>query len=63
MFANQRRGSAGLGSIGAVALVMVGWLVSTGLLVKVYRDGGASSGMTQGGTCQIVCAGGVKAKG
>lgn len=61
MFANQRRGSAGLGSIGAVALVLAGWLITTGFLVKVYRDGGLSQ-LPEGGTCQVVCSSG-KAKG
>lgn len=56
MFANQRRGSAGLGSIGAVAAVMVAWLVSTGVLVKAYREGAASR-FPEGGTCQSVCQG------
>lgn len=61
MFANQRRGSAGLGSIGAVAAVMVLWLISTGVLVKSYREGGLSR-LPEGSTCQMVCQGGV-AKG
>ena len=54
MFANQRRGSAGLGSIGAVAAVMVAWLISTGVLVKVYREG-AFSKIPAGSTCELVC--------
>lgn len=54
MFTNQRRGTAGLGSIGAVALVLAGWLLTTGFLVKVYREGGASR-LPEGGTCQVVC--------
>ncbi len=54
MFANQRRGSAGLGSIAAVALVMATWFVGTGVLVQVYRHGGVTL-MPSGGTCQVVC--------
>ncbi|MFZ5443758.1 MAG: hypothetical protein ACOZQL_27380 [Myxococcota bacterium] len=61
MFTNQRRGTAGLGSITAVALVLAGWLVSTGIFMKVYRDGGLSK-MPEGGTCQVVCQS-AKAKG
>lgn len=52
MFANQRRGSAGLGAIVGVGLVLLGWLASTGLLVKVYSDGGLTRG---GAPCEVVC--------
>ena len=52
MFANQRRGTAGLGSITAVALVAIGWLVGTGVMVEAYRDGVASVVPAQ---CQRVC--------
>ncbi len=57
MFANQRRGSAGLGALFAVGLVLLGYLAGTGLLVKVYRDGGLSSLKSQ---CEMVCRGGEK---
>jgi hypothetical protein len=53
MFANQRRGSAGLGSIGAVAAVIAVWLLSTGVMVKAWHEGGHSR--VDGGTCQVVC--------
>lgn len=62
MFANQRRGSAGLGSIGAVAVVMVAWLISTGVLVKAYREGAASR-IPSGSTCELVCGSPLKGKG
>jgi hypothetical protein len=52
MFSNQRRGSAGLGGIVGVALVVLGFLGSTGLLVKTYRDGGVNR--TPAG-CEVVC--------
>jgi hypothetical protein len=55
MFANQRRGTAGLGSIGAVALVLVGWLVATGVFVKVYQEGGTPS-FIESPNCQVVCS-------
>ena len=57
MFANQRRGSAGLGAIVAVAIVVVSWIAGTGLLVKVYRDGGVNSLRSQ---CELVCRGAEK---
>ncbi|MBL8915447.1 MAG: hypothetical protein JNM17_32385 [Archangium sp.] len=41
MFANQR-GATGIGSIVGVALVMALSLFGTAMMVKVYRDGGAS---------------------
>ena len=62
MFTNQRRGTAGLGSIGAVAAVMVAWLISTGVLVKAYREG-ATSRMPAGTTCELVCGSPLKGKG
>lgn len=49
LFAHQQRGSV---SLGAVALVLAGAVASTGLLVKVYRDGIFLDGM-----CQVVCRG------
>lgn len=56
MFANQRRGTAGLGSISGVALVMVAWLISTGVMVKVYRDGGVSgASLPNNSNCELVC--------
>lgn len=54
MFQNQRRGMAGLGSIGGVALVMVATLISTGVLVKAYREG-PSPRAPAGTSCQVVC--------
>ena len=58
MFANQRRGSAGMESLFAVALVLVGWIVGTGLLVKVYQDGGSGPEQDR---CEVVCRGAEKA--
>jgi hypothetical protein len=60
MFKNQR-GTAGLGSIVGVAVVMALSILGTGLMVKVYRDGGASQ-LPGNGTCQVVC-GTAKARG
>jgi hypothetical protein len=54
MFQNQRRGTAGLGSIGGVALVMVAWLISTGVLVKAYREGPVYRAPV-GTSCELVC--------
>ena len=62
MFANQKRGVVGLGSIVAVAAIMVGSIVGTGVMVKSYREGGASS-LPAGTSCQVICHGQVKAKG
>jgi hypothetical protein len=61
MFANQRRGSAGLGSIGAVAAVIAIWLLSTGVMVRSWHEGGH----LKGATCQVVCqtSTAIKAKG
>jgi hypothetical protein len=56
MFSNQR-GSAGFGSIVGVALVMALSILGTGLMVKVYRDGGASQLRDANPTCRVVCAG------
>ena len=53
MFANQRRGSAGLGSIAAVAAVIAVWLLSTGVMVRSWHEGGHFKGA--GATCQLVC--------
>jgi len=53
MFANQR-GSAGLGSIVGVALVMLLSILGTGLMVKVYRDGNGTQHWGNG-SCQVVC--------
>jgi hypothetical protein len=50
MFANQRRGSIGLESLFAVALVLLGFVSATGLMVKVYRAGG-----DQVTPCELVC--------
>ena len=60
MFANHGRGSAGLGAIVAVGIVAIAWLAGTGLLVKVYSDGGARSLESQ---CELVCRGGEKGGG
>ena len=58
MFANQRRGSTGMGSLVAVAVVLVAWLAGTGLLVKVYQQGGSESLPDR---CEVVCRGGASA--
>lgn len=52
MFANQR-GTTGLGSIMGVAVVMALSLFGTAMMVKVYRDGGASQ--LPSNTCTVVC--------
>lgn len=62
MFANQRRGTVGMGSIGAVAAVMVAWLIGTGVLIKSYREGGASR-LPPNTTCEVVCQQAVPVKG
>ncbi|MDP2273374.1 MAG: universal stress protein [Archangium sp.] len=49
LFVHQRRGAL---SLGAVALVLVGALATTGLLVKTYRDG-----VFEEAGCQVVCRG------
>ena len=49
LFVHQRRGAV---SIGAVALVLVGALATTGLLLKTYRDG-----VFVDAGCQVVCRG------
>lgn len=54
MFENERRKTAGLGSIAGVAVVLVLWLIGTGTLLKAYRTGGASQ-LPPGGTCELVC--------
>lgn len=56
MFANQRRGTVGLGSITAVAAIMAAWIIGTGVMVKSYREGGTSH-LPAGSTCQVVCQG------
>ncbi len=58
MFSNQRRGSTGMGSLVAVALVLLGWIAGTGLLVKVYQDGGSEEAQDR---CEVVCRGAAKA--
>jgi hypothetical protein len=57
MFANQRRGTTGLESIIAVALVLLGYVGSTGLLLKTYRAGAPV--VTSSG-CEVVCRQGVR---
>ena len=54
MFSSHRRGSAGLGAIVAVGVVLGGWLAGTALMVKAYRDGGAADVDRQ---CEVVCRG------
>jgi hypothetical protein len=58
MFANQRRGSTGMGSILAVALVLAGWIAGTGLLVKTYSEGGRTEAQDR---CEVVCRGASRA--
>lgn len=55
MFASQR-GNAGLGSIGAVGVVLIAWLIGAGVMLKSYTEG-ASSNLPHGSTCQVVCTG------
>lgn len=55
MFANQRRGSAGLGSITGVALVALLWLIGATLMLKTYREGGASALRQLPSSCEVVC--------
>lgn len=55
MFANQRRGTAGLGSIAAVGFIAIAWLFGTGLMMDTYRTGAASSAQPAAGTCAVVC--------
>lgn len=56
MFANQRRGTAGLGSITGVALVAILWAVGATLMLKTYREGGASAVQQQlPSSCEVVC--------
>lgn len=62
MFQNSRRGNTGLASIIAVALVLLAWVASAGVLVKVYREGASSP---TAAACEVVCrqAGAVGVKG
>lgn len=62
MFANQTRGVVGLGSIVAVAAIMVSSILGTGLMAKSYREGGAST-LPAGSSCQVVCQAALKGKG
>lgn len=55
MFANVRS-SRGFTSIGAVAMVMAVWLMGAGMMVKVYKEGGASKAPSATG-CELVCNG------
>lgn len=59
MFVNQTRGAVGLGSIGAVAAIMVASLIGTGVMVKSYSDGPASN-LPADSTCQVICQGATK---
>ena len=52
MFANQRRGSAGLGSITGVVLVALIWVIGATVMLKTYREGGAS---LLPSSCAAVC--------
>jgi hypothetical protein len=54
MFANQRSSRDGLWPLLAVAMVLSGWLISAGLMLKSYRDGGALELRNQ---CELVCRG------
>jgi len=53
MFANQRRGSAGLGSITGVGLVMLLWIIGASVMLKTYREGG--SRLTLPSSCEVIC--------
>lgn len=55
MFANQRRGTAGLGSIAAVAVIAFAWLFGAGLMVKTYGEGTAIAGLSSAANCALVC--------
>ena len=59
MFANQRRGTAGLGSITGVALVALIWLLGASVMLKTYREGGSPSPQQVPSSCQVVCQAGV----
>lgn len=61
MFAMQRRDN-GFVTLGAVALVLVAWLVGAGVMLKTYRDGAASR-LPSDSTCHVVCQGTFKGKG
>lgn len=61
MFASQRKES-GFISIGAVGVVLVAWLIGAGVMLKTYREGGASR-FPADSTCQVVCQGTTKGKG
>ncbi len=54
MFVNQTRGAVGLGSIGAVAAIMLASLIGTGVMVKSYSEGFASH-LPADTTCQVIC--------
>ena len=54
MFANQRNRSTGFLSIGAVALVMALWLISTGVMARAWTAGGQSK-LPSTVTCEVVC--------
>lgn len=55
MFANQRRGTAGLGSITGVALVALIWLLGATVMLKTYREGGSTASQQAPSSCQVVC--------
>lgn len=61
MFATQRSES-GFTSIGAVGVILVAWLIGAGVMLKTYREGGASR-FPADSTCQVVCQGVAKGKG
>lgn len=52
MFASQRDPAAGRGALWGVALLMVAWVVTTGVMWKAYRDGSASAPESR---CELVC--------
>ena len=56
LFINQR-GSPGVGSILAVAVVALLSIIGTVSLVKVYRDGATPAAqVASGSACHLVCA-------
>lgn len=61
MFAIQRSES-GFISIGAVGVVLIAWLIGAGVMLKTYKEGGASR-FPANSTCQVVCQGIAASKG
>jgi hypothetical protein len=54
MFVNQSRKSIGMGTLWAVALVLAGWAISTGVLMQEYQKGGLST-LPPNTRCEAVC--------